>query len=188
MLALDLLVGSGGVLSHAPRRVQAALMLVDSFEPQGVTRLAVDSIFMMPQLGVLSTVHRRRPCRCFHRDCLVPLGTVSGAGGARARRARRCGPCASSSPAGPTALEVRAGELQRVPLPRARRCARASSPARGVDVGAGPGVPLDCELEGGEAGLLLDGRGRPIVLPAEPAARVAALERWSAALDLYPRE
>ena len=34
MMALDLLVGSGGVLSHAPRRVQAALMLMDSFEPQ----------------------------------------------------------------------------------------------------------------------------------------------------------
>ena len=187
MLALDLLVGSGGVLSHAPRRVQAALMLVDSFEPQGVTRLAVDSIFMMPQLGVLSTVHADAAMQVFHRDCLVPLGTVVAPVGA----GRAGAPLATvriEQPGGPTALEIRAGELQRVPLPAGQPVRARVEPARGVDVGAGPGVPLDCELEGGEAGLLLDGRGRPIALPADPAARVAALERWSAALDLYPRE
>ncbi|MEO8551008.1 MAG: glutamate mutase L, partial [Kofleriaceae bacterium] len=50
MMKLDLLVGSGGVLSHAPRRVQAMLMMIDAFEVEGVTELAVDSIFMMPHL------------------------------------------------------------------------------------------------------------------------------------------
>ncbi|MGB9590775.1 MAG: glutamate mutase L, partial [Candidatus Hydrothermia bacterium] len=59
MMTLNLLIGSGGVLSHAPRRSQAALMLLDSFQPEGVTFLAVDSIFMMPHLGVLSTVHEQ---------------------------------------------------------------------------------------------------------------------------------
>jgi len=37
MMDLDLLVGSGGVLSHAPRRQQAAMMLIDGFLPEGVT-------------------------------------------------------------------------------------------------------------------------------------------------------
>ena len=63
---LDLLVGSGGVLSHAPRRAQSAAMLIDAFQPQGFTRLAVDSIFMMPHLGVLTSVNeqgRRRSIR-----------------------------------------------------------------------------------------------------------------------------
>ncbi|MCK4594308.1 glutamate mutase L, partial [bacterium] len=46
MMSLDMLVGSGGVLSHAPRRQQGALMLIDGFLPEGITRLAVDSIFM----------------------------------------------------------------------------------------------------------------------------------------------
>ena len=40
MLKLDLLVGSGGVLSHAPRRSQAMIMLIDSFLPEGITKLA----------------------------------------------------------------------------------------------------------------------------------------------------
>ena len=56
-MKLDLLVGSGGVLSHAPRMHQTAMLLIDAFQPEGFTTLAKDSIFMMPHLGVLAQVH-----------------------------------------------------------------------------------------------------------------------------------
>ncbi|HNT34164.1 MAG TPA: glutamate mutase L, partial [bacterium] len=59
MMSLNLIVGSGGVLSHAPRRRQSMMMMIDAFQPEGVTRLAVDSIFMMPHLGVLAEVDKR---------------------------------------------------------------------------------------------------------------------------------
>src|SRR6058998_2391048 len=75
MLKLDLIVGSGGILSHAPRRVQSFLMMVDAYEPLGITQLAVDSIFMMPHLGVLSTVNEQAATEVFVKECLVPLGT-----------------------------------------------------------------------------------------------------------------
>src|SRR5437868_5191178 len=76
MMALDLVVGSGGVLSHAPSRAQAALMMMAAYQPEGVTELAVDSIFMMPQLGILSTVLPEAATQVFDRDCLIRLGTV----------------------------------------------------------------------------------------------------------------
>ena len=50
-------------------------MLIDAFQPIGVTRLAVDSIFMMPQLGVLATVNEKAALDVFARDCLIHLGT-----------------------------------------------------------------------------------------------------------------
>ncbi|MDB4859503.1 glutamate mutase L [Candidatus Marinimicrobia bacterium] len=75
MNELDMIVGSGGVLSHAPRREQAYRMLVDAFLPEGITEIAVDSIFMMPQLGVLSEVHEKAAVEVFNKDCLVRLGT-----------------------------------------------------------------------------------------------------------------
>src|SRR4030066_187521 len=74
MMTLDILIGSGGVLSHAPRRQQAALMMLDAFQPEGITRLAVDSIFMMPQLGVLAHVHQAAATEVFEKDCLIHLG------------------------------------------------------------------------------------------------------------------
>ena len=57
MMELDMIIGSGGVLSHAPRAAETAYMMMDAYQPEGVTMLAMDSIFMMPQLGVLSAVH-----------------------------------------------------------------------------------------------------------------------------------
>ncbi len=42
MMKLDLLVGSGGVLSHAPRRTQSMLMMIDAFQVEGITELAVE--------------------------------------------------------------------------------------------------------------------------------------------------
>ncbi|HEX2998699.1 MAG TPA: glutamate mutase L, partial [Armatimonadota bacterium] len=76
LMALDLIVGSGGVLSHAPRRAETALMLLDAYQPEGITMLAVDSIFMMPHLGVLSTVIPEAAMQVFERDCLIKLGHV----------------------------------------------------------------------------------------------------------------
>ena len=76
LMDLDMIVGSGGVLSHAPKREQAALMMLDAYQPEGVTMLAVDSIFMMPQLGILSEVMPEAALQVFDRDCLVKLGTA----------------------------------------------------------------------------------------------------------------
>ena len=57
MMTLDLLVGSGGVLSHAPRRAPGRAACCSTPSCRRASReLAVDSIFMMPQLGVLAEV------------------------------------------------------------------------------------------------------------------------------------
>src|SRR5437867_4385583 len=80
-MKLDLLVASGGVLSHAPRMHQTAMMLIDAFEPEGFTTLAKDSIFMMPHLGVLAQVHPQASLEVFERDCLIYLGTSVAAKG-----------------------------------------------------------------------------------------------------------
>ena len=68
---LDLVIGSGGVLSHAPQRIGAALMMVDAFSLTGVVELAVDSIFMLPHLGVLASVHPEAAEEILFEDCLV---------------------------------------------------------------------------------------------------------------------
>ena len=44
MMKLDMIIGSGGVLSHAPKRAQSALMMMDAYQPEGVTMLTVRSV------------------------------------------------------------------------------------------------------------------------------------------------
>ncbi|MEM2942651.1 MAG: glutamate mutase L [Candidatus Bathyarchaeia archaeon] len=65
MLRIDWVGGTGGLLSHAPRRVQSALILIDGFQVEGVTRLFQDSVFMIPHLGILSTVHPKAALEIF---------------------------------------------------------------------------------------------------------------------------
>lgn len=182
MMDLDLIVGSGGVLSHAPLRQQAAFMLLDAYQPEGITELAVDSIFMMPQLGVLSTIQPEAAAHVFERDCLIRLGTAICPVG----RPRRAGSPATVEVRGGR-FEMAAGEIVSIPLGVGEEAEVTVTPAREMDAGAGRGRPVVKRVRGGAAGLILDGRGRPLRLPAEEGERLAALRRWSSALGLpYP--
>jgi len=55
MLKIPIIAGTGGLLSHASRRMQSMYILTDASQPEGITWLFQDSVFMMPHLGVLST-------------------------------------------------------------------------------------------------------------------------------------
>jgi hypothetical protein len=189
MMSLGLIIGSGGVLSHAPRRQQAAMMLIDAFEPQGVTRLAVDSIFMMPQLGVLSSVLPEVAMEVFRRDCLVPLGTVIAPVGPstslRTGRARE-GEVIFDWRIGGESGQLRAGELRRLALATGESAEAELEPARGLDVGAGKGRRWTGTVQGGAAGVILDGRGRPLALPADEQERLRKLSEWMQTMGAMP--
>ena len=187
MLKLDLIVGSGGILSHAPRRVQSMLMMVDAYEPLGFTTLSVDSIFMMPHLGVLSTVNEQAATDVFIHDCLVYLGTCIAPIGA----GREGEPCSDyeisfGQDRKPESGTLKFGELRLIPLGDDDKATVTMKPARQVDLGEGRGAPVTREVRGGAVGLLLDGRGRPLQLPSDTRARVSALTKWHQAVGLYP--
>jgi len=184
MRSLDLLVGSGGVLSHAPRRSQAMMMLIDAFQPEGVTRLAVDSIFMMPHLGVLAQVHERAAEEVFLRDCMVNLGTCvamvnQGKPGKEAFRYTMD----VGGEQRTRALAV--GELALEPLELGATARVVVEPARGRDVGEGRGRALEATVHGGVVGVVFDARGRPLAVPEKE--RRATVEAWAEALDAYPK-
>ncbi|MDP2872727.1 MAG: glutamate mutase L [Bacillota bacterium] len=182
---MDVIVGSGGVLSNAPRRAQAMLMMIDAIQPESVSRLFVDSIFMMPHLGVLSDSEPDIALQVFLKDCLVPLGTCI-ALKAPAKLDELLGVVTLSLPDGRTQqVEVRGGKLLRLPLGTAERAGVVIEPKRHVDAGAGPGRRVSGEVSGGEIGLVIDGRGRPIWIPEQPAARIRMLRQWYEQLGLY---
>ena len=186
MLKLDLIVGSGGILSHAPRRVQSMLMMVDAYEPLGVTRLSVDSIFMMPHLGVLSTIDEKAATDVFVRDCMVYLGTCIAPIG-KGKDGERCADYEITMPDGATIKDqLRFGDLRLYPLELGKTAAITMQPASGVNLGAGVGASITREVQGGVVGLMLDGRGRPLQLPTDQQARIDALTKWHNAVGLYP--
>lgn len=181
MMKLNLIVGSGGALSHAPRRAQAAFMLIDSFQPEGVTGLAVDSIFMMPHLGVLSTVHKKAATEVFDKDCLIRLGTCIAPTG-KAPEGRE----ALEIEMGSEVIKINAGDMVLVPLADGEKVAAVIKPSKYFDMGEGKGKEVEASITGGVVGVIVDCRGRPLELPEDEEKRRENLNRWNKALSIYP--
>jgi len=194
MMSLNMLIGSGGVLSHAPRRQQGALMLIDGFLPEGITRLAVDSIFMMPQLGVLTDVHPKAATQVFEKDCLIHLGTCIAPVG-ELKEPKEILRYSFDIPDGEK-IEgtINYGQMKRIPLGLDEKtdlpqtCKAVLTPLRGFDLGEGKGSKVETEIHGGVNGIIIDGRGRPFVLPEDHKTRIQKLKEWMIALDIYPKE
>ncbi len=186
MLKLDLLIGSGGVLSHAPRRSQAMMMLIDGFEPQGVTQIAVDSIFMMPHLGVLSTINPEAAQEVFVKDCLVHLGTCVSVVNTR-KPGEKCLRVKIMLPGGKVIEDdLTLGEMKLYPLSADEEADIEVNPTRHFNLGRGRGSAIKEKVRGGVVGLVIDARGRPLSMPAAKDKRVRQLNSWAEVLDTYP--
>ncbi len=85
-----MIVGSGGVLSHAPRRAQAALMMMDAYQPEGVTDAGGGLHLHDAAAGAcFLRCIREAAAQVFDRDCLIRLGSCIAPVG----QARRANPC-----------------------------------------------------------------------------------------------
>ena len=163
-MSIDTIIGSGGVISHAPDPRQSAVMLIDAFRPEGITRLAKDAIFMMPHLGVLSRILPDAADAVFESDCLTPLGACIAPTG-RIKKGRKALSYAYRDTAGRARSgRLLGGEIELIPLCGEESIDMEIIPAFGVDVGHGPGKRWRGSLSGGPAGIILDGRGRPSFL------------------------
>jgi hypothetical protein len=186
MMKIDIIAGTGGLLSHAPRRVQSLMILNDAFLTEGITMMYQDSVFMMPHLGVVSTVHRDAAWQIFDLDCLVRLGTIVAPNG-EPYPSEVALDITLEMPDGDTLREsLKGGEVKKITLPERQVAQATIQPGRTLDIGAGPGHELVTSIEGGVVGVVLDTRGRPLVLPEDSETRKAALLKWIRALDMYP--
>ena len=186
LMDLDMLVGSGGVLSHAPRRHQAARMLIDAFLPEGITQIAVDSIFMMPQLGILSTIHPKAAVEVFEKDCLIRLGTCIAPVG-KAKSDQVMLEYEFIFPDERIGGELMFGDLKLIPAQFEPVRVRLT-PGKGLDIGAGKNEVLETKVFGGVVGIILDGRGRqPFTLTDDTDFRVQSLMKWSEETNEYPQ-
>lgn len=182
-MKLNLLVASGGVLSHAPNMNQTAMLLVDAFEPEGCTNLAKDSIFMMPHLGVLSAVHPEAAAQVFERDCLIYLGTCIAAKGL----GKEAKPCFSWTLSGDVndSGTCNFGDLELIEMGADQRATITCEPTKGFDLGAGSGKKVSHEVRGGTVGLIIDARGRPLGLPEDRQQCQQTMKQWVKNMAMY---
>ena len=183
--------GTGGCLSHAPRRVQSMLNLIDGFQVEGVTKLFQDSVFMIPHLGVLSTVHRKAALEIFEKDCLIRLGTCIAFSGKLTEKdyGKNVASLKITMPDGEVLdKQIDYGTIHKIELEEGKTAeieGRISSPFS-LSTKEGKDRRFKINVEGGVVGILIDARGRPVDLPRDDDARCMKLREWFTILEAYP--
>ena len=181
---VDVVIGCGGPIAGATRPAEAARVLLDSVRPLGVTQLAVDTAFLLGPLGTLPDDEIREGIALLAEDLVIPLATsVVCRGGEPGRVAMRVTVHRAGWPAG-APVEVRAGQLQVLPLSRGQEAELTIELGDGVSLGSGRRSPrVQAAATGGAVGLILDARGVPMALPRRGDDRRAVLAAWWQALS-----
>jgi hypothetical protein len=177
----DLILATGGVLAHAPKYGQAMLLLLDALQPRGVTSIVLDRTMLISQLGAVATVAPVAAVQVNENDavmhrlgtCVVPFGEMPP--GQVALKVE-----VEYSNGRKVSVEVAGGSIEVVPLQLNEQALLSLYPAPTVDVGLGPGERARAaeEIDGGLVGLVIDARGRPLVIAQDDAERQARLLQW----------
>ena len=179
MPPLDLILGGGGVVSEGTSPGQSLLLLLDAIQPVGIMPVLLDQNNLLPLLGVAASRSHYLPIQVIESGAFIGLGTVvsvvaSANYGDQVLRARL-----SYSDGTEARAEVKFGSLEILPLPSGQSARLSLQPFRRADVGLGPGKGGAVTVTGGALGVVIDARGRPLQIPADPVRRRELMKRWS---------
>jgi len=175
------IIASGSVITKAPSRNQALMMILNSLQPTGVTTIALDRNNLAPSLGATASVTPLLTIQSLDATNFVNLCTIiSPVGnaplGTPVLRVRM-----TSDDGGQSELEVKHGTLAMIRLPLGQAGNLHLTPLHRFDVGMGGlGRGGTVKVIGGALGVVIDARGRPLRMPAEPGRRRELLNNWLA--------
>ena len=82
--------------------------------------------------------------------------------------------------------ELKTGQIQCFPLREEELADIELMPTKGLDLGGGKGEKMNVCVGGGLVGLVIDARGRPLIIDqADEAKRFTQLMEWQQAMSLY---
>jgi len=180
----DRILVSGNTISKAPRAIQSLLMVLDAVQPVGIATIILDQNNLTSAIGASAEVNPLLAVQVLESTAFINLGTV-------------ISPVGSAS-AGSVVLriqivrdgekqdivEVEQGKLQSIPIAMNSAVDVYVQPMQNMNVGLGPGRGgWVRRVVGGKFGLIVDTRGRPLILPEEDKARRELLDQWRHSLS-----
>ena len=175
-------IGRGSVFNDPENLRIAPLLLLDAIQPWGVTEIYVDVSSIMPHIGMLLDSNKEAALQILSKACLRKLGTCVAVKGKAEEGVEAL--AVSMNTSGGVSVEetVAFGELKTLPLGADESAKIVVSPTRRFDVGVGRGKSLNAKVTGGEHGVIIDARGRPISIPIKKES----LSVWAESLKPRP--
>jgi hypothetical protein len=175
----DPILASGGALNDASHPGQSLLLLLDSIQPVGVTTVILDQNNLLPLLGAAAAQNSLLPVQVIESGAFLSIGTVvvpivSANYGTPILRATLVYENGAES-----RVDLKYGSLETLPLSSGETGKLTIQCLRGADVGFGPGRGGTISVSGGALGVVFDGRGRPLNLPADAVRRRELIKKWN---------
>lgn len=175
----DPIIASGGALSDASRSGQGLLLLLDAIQPVGVSSVILDQNNLLPLLGAAASQNNILPVQVLESGAFLSVGTlvapvVTANYGASILRAKLTYQNGSEA-----RVDLKYGSIETLPLSSGETGTLNIQCLHGADIGFGPGRGGTTTVTGGAHGIVFDGRGRPLALPADGVRRRELIKKWS---------
>ena len=175
----DPILAGGSALSDASRPGQSLLLLLDSLQPVGVSTVILDQNNLLPLLGAAAAQNNILPVQVIESGAFLSIGTVvvpvvSANYGTPILRATL-----TYENGAEARVDLKYGSLELLPLSNGEAGKLTVQCLRGADVGFGPGRGGTISVTGGALGVVFDGRGRPLNLPADAVRRRELIKKWN---------
>jgi hypothetical protein len=175
----DPILAGGSALSDASRPGQGLLLLLDSLQPVGVTTVILDQNNLLPLLGAAAAQNNILPVQVIDSGAFLSVGTVvvpvvSANYGVPILRATLTYENGSEA-----RVDLKYGSLESLPLSSGETGKLEIQCLHGADVGFGHGHGGTISVTGGALGVVFDGRGRPLNLPADAVRRRELIKKWN---------
>jgi len=173
------IVATGSVLNKAPSVGHSLLTLLDAVQPTSITTLVLDQHNLAAPLGAAASINPYLFVQVLESSAFLSLATV-------------ITPIAKVRPGTPilrlkvtyesgdeTSLDIKQGTLEALPIPMGEAAKLRLQPLHRSDVGmGGPGRGGSVRVVGGILGVVIDARGRPVLLPKDTTRRQDLYKKW----------
>jgi hypothetical protein len=180
------ILASGAVIAQAPFPQQTLLMLLDGIQPGGLTTVLTDRFGILASLGASAAISPALVVQVLESGALSNLGTVvSPLFHARDGEVVLKIKMVEENSA-EREFEVHQGDIVRLPLAFGKTAKIQLKPQKKMLVSPDRTRPsTGFKVVGGELGVIIDTRGRPIKLPADPVLRREKNARWVESLKEF---
>lgn len=181
---VDLILAGGKGLTGSGHPGWDLLLIADAVQPTGITEVEADPYGLIPAIGAVATINSDAAVHLLSNNDLDHLGTIISLEGQPTvdRWAARI--TVTTDDGESYKQEMMGGELLLLPVRTGRSITLRIEAGRGLRV-AGK-RSLKRRIEGGKAGILIDARGRELVLPADAAERAIKMPEWVAQMAGIP--
>ena len=172
------ILARGSVFTNAPSFGRAMLSILDGLQPTGVTTILLDQSNLAAALGAAAAVNPQLVVQVLETN-MQNLGAVISPVG-NARPGTPILRLEATLENGDTQkLEVKYGTMEVLSVPLGQAISLRLQPLHRFDIGmGGPGRGGRLRVIGGILGVIIDARGRPISLHADPERRRTLFGKW----------